>query len=166
MPDDFEDRREPGNLDDPPAFFPYEEGERAESDSEDVVSVGVQGVFAAENAGQISRFVLLSDGNRKLRILIGYFEALAILQRLENSQAARPLTHDLLKTVVERLDATVDRVVIDDYWNSVYYAKLYLNHNGNELEIDTRPSDAIAVAMRFGAPIYVAEKLLEYDPFE
>jgi hypothetical protein len=63
--------------------------------------------------------------------------------------------------MIDRLDATIDRVVIDDLWNTIYYAKLYLRKGSEEIEIDARPSDAIAMAVRFDAPIFVAEGILD-----
>lgn len=166
------DDRYPGeegfdDLDRPPAFFPYaDEGQREGEGYGELVHVMVDGVYAAESQGQISRFVLLSEYGgryRKLPILIGPFEAQAIQLCVETTRPDRPLTHDLLKTIMDRLDATLDRVLIDDLWNSVYYAKLILITGDQEIEIDARPSDAIALAMRFEASIYVAEGLLEAD---
>jgi len=162
MPEEYEGPEEPENLEDPPAFFPLEGGihERAEGSPGDLIEVQVEGVFVAENGGQASRFVLVSDGERKLPILIGPFEAQAIQLVLESNRPDRPMTHDLIKSVLDRLGAVVDRAVIDDFWNTVYYAKLYLRTRTEEIEIDARPSDAIAVAIRFGAQIYVAESIL------
>lgn len=125
------------------------------------VEVNIEGVFAAENSGQISRFVLLSDGSRKLPILIGPYEAQAISLPLEGTRPDRPMSHDLLRTVIDRLGATLNRVVIDDLWNGIYYAKLYLRKGSEEIEIDARPSDAIAMAVRFESPIYVSDGILE-----
>ena len=162
MPEEYEGPEEPENLEDPPAFFPLDSGihERQEGSPGDLIEVQVEGVFVAENAGQFSRFVLVSDGERKLPILIGPFEAQAIQLVLESNRPDRPMTHDLIKSVLDRLGAIVDRAVIDDFWNTVYYAKLYLRNRTEEIEIDARPSDAIAIAIRFGAPIFVAESIL------
>jgi bifunctional DNase/RNase len=71
------------------------------------------------------------------------------------------MTHDLLRNVIDRLGATVERVVIDDLWRDIYYAKIYLLRGLEEFMIDARPSDAIAVAARFAAPIFVQSKILE-----
>jgi bifunctional DNase/RNase len=162
MPEDY-DGDEPENLEEPPAFFPLENGlpEREPGAPGDLIEVQIEGVFGAENQGQISRFVLISDGERKLPILIGPFEAQAIQLVLESNRPDRPLTHDLYKNTLDRLGATVERIVIDDFWNTVYYAKIYILHNGSEIEIDARPSDAIALAMRFEAPVFVAESILD-----
>jgi bifunctional DNase/RNase len=162
MPEEYEGPEGPDNLDQPPPFFPYEGGGRRPEPSEPVelVEVQIEGVFAAENGGSISRFVLVSDGLRKLPILIGGFEAQAIQSVLDNRRPDRPMTHDLVRNILERIDWTIDRVVIDDFWSAIYYAKLYVKKANEEIEIDSRPSDAIALAMRFDAPVYVADSIL------
>ena len=73
------------------------------------------------------------------------------------------MTHDLLRNILMRLDITVDRVVIDDLWHGTFYAKIYLRRGEEEIEMDARPSDAIALALRFRAPIYMAESVLEAE---
>lgn len=163
MPEEYEGPEGPDNLDEPPPFFPYDTNGRRTTASGELIEVQVEGVFQAENSGQISRFVLVSDGTRRLPIIIGPFEAQAISMVVENQRADRPLTHDLLKNVLDRLAVVLDRVVIDDFWNTIYYAKLYLKKEGSdeESEIDARPSDAIALAVRFDAPIFVADSILD-----
>ncbi len=163
MPEEYEDPEDNENLQDPPPFFPYDGAgaPRGAGSLGELIEVQIEGVFAAENGGSISRFVLVSDGDRKLPITIGPFEAQAIQLVLENTRPDRPMTHDLLKNVLDRLDAVLDRVVIDDFWNTIYYAKLYLKAGKEELEIDARPSDAIALAVRFDAPIFVADGILD-----
>jgi uncharacterized protein len=164
MPEEFEGQEGPENLDEPPAFFPYSGDMPAREPGSlgELIEVSIEGVFAAENAGNISRFVLLSDGERKLPILIGPYEAQAISLPLDGTQPDRPMTHDLVRNIMDRLEATLDRVVIDDLWNTIYYAKLYLKSKSDEeIEIDSRPSDAIALAVRFEAPIFVADGILE-----
>lgn len=160
MPEEFED--EPEDLETPPAFFPYEADEVPGEPIElgEPVEVQIEGVFAAEQDGNVQRIVLLSDGERKLPIIIGPFEAQAIIMAMEGSQPDRPMTHDLIKTMVERLGGTLDRIVIDDIWSTTYYAKIYLRKGNEEYEVDSRPSDAIAVAVRFDCSIYVAEGML------
>jgi uncharacterized protein len=167
MPEEFEGQ-EPDDLEDPPPFFPAElTGDvRMPTDLGDLVEVSVEGVYAVENGGQTSRFVLLAEGGRKLPILIGPFEAQAISFPLEGARPDRPMTHDLLKTIIDRLDGDVDRVVIDDLWNTIYYAKVYVKKGKEEMEIDARPSDAIAIAVRYDVPILVAEGILEMGATE
>lgn len=163
MSEDFEGPEGPDDLNEPPAFFPLEVGpvDREPSSLGEPVECKIEGVFAADNGGQISRFVSLSDGSRELRILIGPYEAQAISLPLEGTRPDRPLTHDLLRNIIDRFNASLDRVVIDDLWNTIYYAKLYLKRGNEEIEIDARPSDAIAMAVRFDAPIYVSEGILD-----
>jgi hypothetical protein len=104
----------------------------------------------------------LSDSLRRLEILIGASEAKAILDACERVIPERPMTHDLLRVTIEKLGATLDRVVIDDVWSDKYYAKVYLDRNGEEIEIDSRPSDAVAVAVRFDAPIFVQSHVFDF----
>ena len=118
MPEESEGSEGPENLDQPPSFFPYS-GQLPEGETRDLgelVEVHIQGVFAADSEQSKSLFVLVSDGDRKLPIVIGPFEAQAISLPLENSQPDRPMTHDLIRNLLDRLDATVERVVIDDLW--------------------------------------------------
>jgi bifunctional DNase/RNase len=151
------------NFEDPPPFFPYNgnESTRPSGSMGELVEVQIEGVYAAENNGAISRFVLLSDGDRKLPIQIGPYEAQAISLPLEGTRPDRPMTHDLVRAVLDRLNTNLDRVVIDDLWNTIYYAKLYIRTDKEEIEIDARPSDAIALSVRFDAPIFVADGILD-----
>jgi hypothetical protein len=102
------------------------------------------------------------DGSRTFPILIGYFEATSIDRHVKHVDAPRPLTHDLLVSVVEGLGATLQDVVITELREHVYYARLRVRHDGELVEIDARPSDAIAVAVACDPPlpIYVAEDVL------
>jgi uncharacterized protein len=162
MPEDYEEPGGHDNFDEPPPFFPYEGNDRPDPSSlGELVEVQIEGVFHGQVAGNVSRFVLLSDGDRKLPIMIGPFEAAAIQLPLEGARPDRPMTHDLIRTIMERLDATLDRVVIDDLWNTTFYAKLYLKTKKEEIEIDARPSDSLALAVRFEAPIFVSEGILD-----
>lgn len=107
-------------------------------------------------------FVLLRDNRaREFRIWIARDLALAISMAMDNDAPDRPFTHDLMKTLLERLGATVERITIDDIWQDTFYAKITLAFNGQTTDIDARPSDSIALALRFHAPIYVAEYVLE-----
>jgi bifunctional DNase/RNase len=163
-----EDPEGPDNLNEPPSFFPYE-GEprdRVPGSMGELIEVTVEGVFAAENSGNITRFILLTDGERKLPILIGPYEAQAIILPLEGTRPDRPMSHDLIHNVIERLGYSIDRIVIDDLWNSVYYAKIYLRKGKEEIEMDARPSDAIALAVRFEAHVYVADAIMNSDMME
>ena len=101
------------------------------------------------------------QGNRFLPVVIGISEVNAIKLKLSGIKPPRPLTHDLLLSVIERLGAKLHKVLIDKLENNTFYAKLYLSVNGSkEVLIDARPSDSVALALRAGAPIYVEEAVL------
>jgi len=108
--------------------------------------------------------VLLMDEEEKkvLPISIGPLEAQAIALVLQGENPPRPLTHDLLKTVCENLGAAMEKVVITDIRENTFYAEIYLQQNGKTVVVDSRPSDAIALALRFLAPIYMATKMVEF----
>lgn len=99
------------------------------------------------------------QGERTLPILIGPFEATCIALGLEGTPFPRPLTHELLKSVIEALDAKVVRIVIHNYQDETFYAKLVLESKAGITEIDARPSDCIALALRTKSPIYVTDKI-------
>jgi bifunctional DNase/RNase len=103
------------------------------------------------------------DGDRQFPILIGIFEATSIDRRVKHYPSPRPLTHDLLVNVVESLGAELDSVVINELREHTYFAKLRVKQDGELIEIDSRPSDAIAVAVTCDPPlpIYVAEEVIE-----
>ena len=106
--------------------------------------------------------VILKDmeGKRHLPILIGPFEATAIALALEGTQVPRPLSHDLMKSVIEALKAKVSKIVIHDIQENTFFAKVVLESNLGPLEIDARPSDSIALALRTNSPIYVTDKIM------
>ena len=106
--------------------------------------------------------VILKDmeDKRVLPIWIGLFEANAIALELEKITTPRPMTHDLMRDVIAGLDATVTKIVVNDLKNNTFYAVIHLSLNGNHVVIDSRPSDAIALALRSGAPIYVAAEVV------
>lgn len=160
-----EDRHEePEDFEQPPAFFPYEESDQLDAiqDFGNPVEVSVEAVFAAQSQESIQRFVLLSDGQRKLPIVIGGFEAMAISLHLDQHQPDRPMTHDLLTKIIEKLEGRILRIFIDDFVGSTYYAKIVMvNAAGEEIVIDSRPSDAIALGIRAEAQIFVAEGILD-----
>lgn len=109
------------------------------------------------------RLVVLKDAEspRYLPIWIGPFEADAITIELQGVEVARPLTHDLLKAAVERLGAEVERVAITDLRNDTFYAEITLLANGKRIVIDSRPSDAIALAVRAKVPVFVSDEVME-----
>lgn len=156
-----EGRRRPG--DEPYQGEPENRAPRPLNEKE----VKVLGVFEhadpnipGPGASQI--FVLLQDNmGRKIPIFIGRFEALAISMAMEGEEVDRPMTYDLVKVLIERLGANVERVVIDDLWQDIFYAKVTVAKNGDLHDIDCRPSDALNIALRFRAPIYMAEEVIE-----
>jgi len=101
------------------------------------------------------------EGNRRLPIVIGGFEAQAIAVAMEHMTPSRPLTHDLLKNVLDTFDIEVTEIVISDLIEGVFHAKIVCNQHGREFEIDSRTSDALALAVRFSCPIYTFESILE-----
>ena len=109
------------------------------------------------------RVVILreKDTERYLPIWIGPAEADAIMIKLQGIVSPRPLTHDLLESVISKLGASVNSVIVNDLQNDTFYAKLILDVKGEQLELDSRPSDAIAIAIRADAPIYVEEGVLD-----
>lgn len=109
------------------------------------------------------RLIVLKDieSPRFLPIWIGPFEADAITIELQGVEVARPLTHDLLKSMIEALDAEIERVEITELRNDTFYAEITLNVDGRVLKVDSRPSDAVALAVRAKVPVFVAEKVMD-----
>jgi bifunctional DNase/RNase len=109
-----------------------------------------------------SYIVVLKDdtGKRILPIWIGAAEGNSIAMAMGNVKPSRPLTHDLIVSVFDRLEIEIARVVISDLIDNTFYASLYLLHNSKEFHIDSRPSDAIAIAIRIGAPVFVEEDVI------
>lgn len=109
------------------------------------------------------RVVILKDlsSNRYLPIWIGPYEADAITIHLQEVQVPRPLTHDLIVKIIEELDAQVKHVYVNDLNNDTFYARIVLRVRDRELSIDSRPSDAVAIAVRVECPIYVAEEVMD-----
>jgi bifunctional DNase/RNase len=108
------------------------------------------------------------DGSKVLPIWVGIFEANAIALQIENIATPRPMTHDLLRNVIEDLKASVQKIVVCDLQENTFYALIYLSVNGDTVAIDARPSDAIALALRTRAPIFVEETVIDnaktFDP--
>lgn len=131
-----------------------------------MISLRVDKVGLDPEHGQA--IVLLKDdeGKRYLPITVGAFEANAIAMAVEEIKPPRPLTHDLLKSVLDSLEAKITRILIDDLkevgdGTGTFYAQITIEAGGKQLEVDSRPSDAIALAVRTGAPIFALEKVLE-----
>jgi bifunctional DNase/RNase len=101
------------------------------------------------------------DGDRSFHIMIGIFEATSIDRRVKGTPSPRPLTHDLVTNVIEQLGGELRDIVISELRDHTYYAKLRIRMNGEMLEIDSRPSDAIALAVTARVPIYVSEDVID-----
>ena len=106
------------------------------------------------------------DEDRFLPIWIGQAEAAAILMRLQGSSPQRPMTHDLLSDMLEQLEAQVVRITVTELRENTFYAQITVTQDGQELEVDSRPSDAIALAIRAEAPIFAADQVIEESAIE
>ncbi|AMM51991.1 hypothetical protein TH61_13485 [Rufibacter sp. DG15C] len=100
------------------------------------------------------------DGSRRLPIIIGMFEAQSIAIQIEKINPTRPLTHDLFKTFALQMDVSVQEIMISDLKEGVFFSKIVCHAGEKEFELDARPSDAIAIGLRFGVPIYTVESVL------
>ena len=107
-----------------------------------------------------------ADGNRFLPIWIGHPEAAAILMKLQDASSPRPLTHDLMTDILGQLDAQIIRVTVTELRDNTFYAAITILQDGSEIEIDSRPSDAIALAVRAEAPIFADDTVIEESAIE
>ena len=126
------------------------------------VQVKVKGVYIAEPQGNSpAPVVLLEDETgRIVPIFVGLSEAISIHHALSGGLAPRPMTHDLFVSVLERLNASIIRVLIDELEGGIYYARLTIKSDSKEHEIDARPSDCLALAIRVKAPVEIREKVV------
>jgi bifunctional DNase/RNase len=110
-----------------------------------------------------SPIVILKEiqGEKTLPIWIGLLEATAIASELEGIKFSRPMTHDLLRNIMSVVDVKVNRVEVCDLKNNTYFAIIHLTHGGKEMSIDARPSDALAISLRMGAPIFVSDEVIK-----
>lgn len=118
-------------------------------------------IIINENADQQYIFLREVDGERSFAIVIGLFEATSIDRRVKGNRGPRPLTHDLIANIVDQMGGEIAEVHITELKDATYFAKIKIIHNGETLEVDSRPSDAIALAVTVNAPIYVVEDVLE-----
>lgn len=158
----FEDEKRPDNGlpnplgdDDAPKEGDEDLGEK---------EVSVAGVFEQhdQQGAQPSAYVVLlrDTTGRSVPIWIGRFEAMAISLALDGTTADRPLPYDMFNNVIAKMGGHIDRILIDDLWNNTYYAKISISVDGKSLDVDSRPSDAIAMCLRAKAPIFIAESVL------
>ena len=106
------------------------------------------------------------DTNKFLPIWIGHPEAAAILMKLQGASTPRPMTHDLLSDVLDQIDAKCEKVSVTELRDNTFFASITISMNGSELEIDSRPSDALALAVRTSAPIFAADEVIEESAIE
>jgi uncharacterized protein len=106
------------------------------------------------------------DGNKFLPIWIGHPEAAAILMKLQGASTPRPMTHDLLSDVLDQMEAKCEKVSVTELRDNTFFASITISMNGSELEVDSRPSDALALAVRTSAPIFAADEVIEESAIE
>jgi bifunctional DNase/RNase len=124
------------------------------------VQVELKRIIITETSDQQVIYLKETEGERSFPIVIGATEALAIDRRLKGIPTPRPQTHELLSAVIEKLDARLERILINDLQDHTFFAKLIVRQNGKSVEIDSRPSDAIALGVANNVPIFVAEHVL------
>ncbi len=107
-----------------------------------------------------------AEGNKFLPIWIGHPEAAAILMKLQGATTPRPMTHDLVTDMLSQLDAQVVKITVTELRDSTFYAQITVQQDGSEIDVDSRPSDAIALAIRADAPIFVADRVIEESAIE
>jgi bifunctional DNase/RNase len=126
------------------------------------VKLKVMGIsYSQTQSGAYALLLIEEDGDRRIPIIIGGFEAQAIVIKLENLDPPRPLTHDLFKNFADKFKISVVEVLIYKLEEGVFFSKLVCNSGENEYSIDSRTSDAVAIALRFECPIYITEEILE-----
>lgn len=125
------------------------------------VEVELSRIIINETSDQQVIVLKERHGTRGFPIVIGIVEIFAIDRRLKGIKPPRPMTHDLLADVIEGLGAKVERIVIDDLRNHTFYAKIHLSIDGRKVQVDSRPSDAIALGAAIDAPIFVAEHVFD-----
>jgi len=128
-----------------------------------LVKLTVQGVMPDAIPNSDSQVVILQDESKAhtLPIWVGLAEGTAIRLAMEGVVPPRPLSHDLIRNLTEQLGLKISKVVVTDVKNNTYYASIYLNSKQSELTVDSRPSDAIALALRTSSPIYVTQDVLD-----
>ena len=126
-----------------------------------MVQMELSRIIISENTDQQVIFLREINGERSFPIVIGLFEATSIDRRVKGSTTLRPLTHDLLASAIELMGGELQDIFISELRDHTYFAKLRIRHEGEIIEVDSRPSDAIAVAVTVDIPIYVAEDVLD-----
>ena len=165
MAEDFDSENEERKEDPFPNPLNEDEGLPGDGASLGEKEVAVVGVYEQhdQTEGQPSSYVVLlrDSSKRSVPIWIGRFEAMAISLALEGATADRPLPYDMFNNVINRMGGHIERVLIDDLWSRTYYAKISITYDGKAFDVDSRPSDAIAMGLRAKSPIYIAESVLQ-----
>ncbi len=126
-----------------------------------ILPVAIKGVFLIQKTGGPVPLVLLEDDEKRIMpIYIGLSEAISINSALNHEIPPRPMTHDLFVSLLERTSSRIDDILIDEINNGIYYARMCVTMDGRHFELDARPSDCIAIALRCSAPIHVRESVL------
>jgi uncharacterized protein len=126
------------------------------------IKLKVMGIsYSQTQSGAYALLLIEENGERRIPIIIGGFEAQAIVIKLENLEPPRPLTHDLIKKIADQFNITVIEVMIYKLEEGVFFSKMVCNNGEKEYSIDSRTSDAVAIALRFGCPIYIDNDILE-----
>lgn len=126
------------------------------------VKLKVLGIsYSQTQSGAYALILVEENGERRIPIIIGGFEAQAIVIKIENLEPPRPLTHDLFKSFADEFNISVIEVMIYKLEEGVFYSRLLCNNGEKEISLDSRTSDAVALALRFGCPIYITEEILE-----
>ena len=134
------------------------------NDAEEMVEVSVNGLALDDTTKSPVVILGQADSDRILPIWIGHYEAWAIAMEMSGVPSKRPMTHDLIRSVISSLNAEVLKVEIFDLRDQTFYARIILGREGNRMEVDARPSDSIALALKSKAPIYASTKLFNLKP--
>ena len=126
-----------------------------------MLELEIESIRVRQETQQLAVVLRVKDSDLYLPIFIGPFEVEAIRFKLMDVEVQRPMTHDLLGSVIGDLGATVESFVVSDLQNDTFYAKIVMNYNGNVVEVDSRPSDAIALAVRANVPIFASDDVIE-----
>jgi len=126
-----------------------------------MISVRVHGITADPTTNQFLMLLVDDEGKRLLPIVIGQWEAQSIAWNIQGITMQRPLTHDLFRNLLDSTDIKLTRVIITNLKENTFYATIGLNFDGNNVEIDSRPSDAVAIALRLDAPIFVEDEVFD-----
>lgn len=126
------------------------------------LEVKVTGIGTTEDGSGYAVLLSDMDETKVLPIIIGPYEAQGIISILKDYEPPRPMTYDLTKTLCETLGGSIEKILITDVKDDIFFAEIYLNQGGKNYQVDSRPSDAIALALRFEAPIYINFQLVEF----